>query len=274
MLNNEIVKYIELKFADANLDNNQKAALLEEYLNSNKPMSVIKEELDAKYNELTTTNNTISKPNESLPTIFDTSKIIMNNGKALIDLKDISDLRTSLKNNKYYDPNMDSLTYTKDGNDYGLEVTSDYKTNIKFSPILKSRNKTYLYEWNRSANTFTVKSTEEKNINDQTVFTVERERHLSDMNNVEANEMLKNALIRYSYIARNKYGKRINDDKIGEAFTRLRNKSNYEVNEILEKSLNKKNANIKQLGYAKALSLGLICIIFGCLICIIALLAG
>ncbi|MBQ6477067.1 MAG: hypothetical protein IJI43_01340 [Bacilli bacterium] len=273
MNNTEIIKYIEEKFSDTDIDVNEKAAILEEYLNSPKSPQEIKNSIDAKYNELTNSNN-LSSNTDILTNIGLNTKIINqkdNEVEAAIDLKDMDDLRTNLKSTKYYDSNTDSMTFSKDGNDYGLQITTDYKTNINFTPILKSKDKIYLYEWNKNTNTFTIKSTENNLVDENTNFITINERHITDMNNISKSEMLKNSLIRYSYINSSR-GKKINDYKLGEALTRLKDKSSYEVNELLSKSLYKKKVNTKQLGYTKTISLGLILTIFGIIICLIAIL--
>lgn len=273
MNNTEIIKYIEEKFSDTDIDVNEKAAILEEYLNSPKSPQEIKNSIDAKYNELTNSNN-LSSNTDILTNIGLNTKIINqkdNEVEAAIDLKDMDDLRTNLKSTKYYDSNTDSMTFSKDGNDYGLQITTDYKTNINFTPILKSKDKIYLYEWNKNTNTFTIKSTENNLIDENTNFITISERHTTDMNNIPKREMLKNSLIRYSYINSSR-GKKINDYKLGEALTRLKDKSSYEVNELLSKSLYKKKVNTKQLGYTKTISLGLLLTIFGIIICLVAVL--
>ena len=51
----------------------------------------------------------------------------------LIDLKDMTKLRTKLKEEGYYKKSLDSLTYLEDGNDYGLGVVEKTAT-INYLP--------------------------------------------------------------------------------------------------------------------------------------------
>ena len=125
IINNEIVKYINDKFSSVDLNTNQKAEILAQYLDSPKPLEEIKKSIDERYNELV--DSTKNVDNDSVDKISaytgidlyvkDTNTDTIN---VVVDMKDIDDLRNNLKTTSYYDINKDSLNFAKDGNDYGL----------------------------------------------------------------------------------------------------------------------------------------------------------
>ncbi len=107
---------------------------------------------------------------------------------------------------------------------------------------------------------------------------------------VSHDDIVRNSIVRFSYIAKKKYGKPLTDEKISEAVNRLKDKSYDEIDDLLVKGIeNIKTANevgemteekvesgppnIKtNFGYTTAISLGYIFIIFGITLCIAALL--
>ena len=142
------VKYINEKFSSLDLSPMEKSEILNEYLSSNDSFSEIKERIDKKYNELVNKNKSdtsIEKLKEIMAYID--LNVYLNDNNILIDLKDIDELRKYLKTTSYYNITNDSLTYTKDGNDYGFHINID-NTIINISPVLFSKNSTYIFEWN------------------------------------------------------------------------------------------------------------------------------
>ena len=107
---------------------------------------------------------------------------------------------------------------------------------------------------------------------------------------VSHDTIVRNSIVRFSYIAKKKYGRELTDDKISEAVDRLKDKSYDEIDDLLVKGIeNIKTANeadqmtedkietgpprIKtNFGYATAISISYIFIIFGIIVCIAALL--
>ena len=107
---------------------------------------------------------------------------------------------------------------------------------------------------------------------------------------VSHDTVVRNSIVRFSYIAKKKYGKELTDDKISEAVDRLKDKSYDEIDDLLVKGIeNIKTANeadqmteekiesgppkIKtNFGYATAISISYIFIIFGIIVCIAAIL--
>lgn len=107
---------------------------------------------------------------------------------------------------------------------------------------------------------------------------------------VTHDEVVRNSIVRFSYIAKKKYGRTLTDEKISEAVDRLKDKSYDEIDDLLVKGIeNIKTANeadqmteekiesgppkIKtNFGYATAISISYIFIIFGIIVCIAALL--
>ena len=289
IINNEIVKYINDKFSSVDLNTNQKAEILAQYLDSPKPLEEIKKSIDERYNELV--DSTKNVDNDSVDKISaytgidlyvkDTNTDTIN---VVVDMKDIDDLRNNLKTTSYYDINKDSLNFAKDGNDYGLILKVNDNTNINVSPILFSKDETYLYEWNNNDNTFIIKSTNVNNKKDylrvdsngshttdnNVVFNLISQKHVSEMNNIDHDDMVKNSIVRYSYIAKEKNNIDISDEKINKAIERFQDKSYDEVDSLLKSSLTKNN-RVKQLGFSDAMSLGVFCIGFGVFICLLAL---
>ena len=289
IINNEIVKYINDKFSSVDLNTNQKAEILAQYLDSPKPLEEIKKSIDERYNELV--DSTKNVDNDSVDKISaytgidlyvkDTNTDTIN---VVVDMKDIDDLRNNLKTTSYYDINKDSLNFAKDGNDYGLILKVNDNTNINVSPILFSKDETYLYEWNNNDNTFIIKSTNVNNKKDylrvdsngshttdnNVVFNLISQKHVSEMNNIDHDDMVKNSIVRYSYIAKEKNNIDISDEKINKAIERFQDKNYDEVDSLLKSSLTKNN-RVKQLGFSDAMSLGVFCIGFGIFICLLAL---
>ena len=290
IINNEIVKYINEKFSSVELNTNQKAEILAQYLDSTKPLEEIKKSIDERYDELVNitnnTNNTDSVNKISSYTgidlyVKDTNTDTIN---VVVDMKDIDELRSQLKTTSYYDLNKDSLSFSKDGNDYGLILKVDDNTNINISPILFSKDKTTLYTWNSNDNTFTIMSSNidkkdsylnnfdgKKNTNNDITFNVDKVRHISEMNSVDHDEMIKNSIVKYSYVAKEKNDVDISDEKINKAIERLQDKNYNEVDSLLKSSLSKTHNKLKQLGFTDAMSLGIFCIGFGVFICLMAL---
>lgn len=107
---------------------------------------------------------------------------------------------------------------------------------------------------------------------------------------VSHDTIIKNSIVRFSYIAKKKYGGELTDDKIRKAVDRLRDKSYDEIDALLVKGIeNIRGAEetgqmaeekvepgpprIKTtFGYATAISISYIFIIFGIIVCIAALL--
>ena len=107
---------------------------------------------------------------------------------------------------------------------------------------------------------------------------------------VAHDEIVKNSIIRFSYIAKKKYGRTLTDEKISEAVERFRDKSPEEIDDLLVKGIEniKTDNKVGQMtedkveseppkirtnfGYATAISISYIFIIFGIIVCIAALL--
>ena len=77
---------------------------------------------------------------------------ISNNTK-LIDLKDMSSLRTRLKELGQYNISLDSLTYLEDGNDYSLGVKLNNQV-INYLPYLESEDKIIQYYYDSENNKY------------------------------------------------------------------------------------------------------------------------
>ena len=102
--------------------------------------------------------------------------------------------------------------------------------------------------------------------------------------------VVRNSIVRFSYIAKKKYGKELTDDKISEAVDRLKDKSYDEIDGLLvkgieniktvreveqmgEEKVESAPPNIKtNFGYVTAVSTGYIFVIFGIIVCIAAIL--
>ncbi len=109
---------------------------------------------------------------------------------------------------------------------------------------------------------------------------------------VTHDEVVRNSIVRFSYIAKKKYGRTLTDEKISEAVERFRDKSPEEIDDLLVKGIeNIKTANdVNQMGeekkevestpphiktnfgYVTAVSMGYIFVIFGIIVCIAAIL--
>lgn len=289
IINNEIVKYINDKFSSVDLNTNQKAEILAQYLDSTKPLEEIKKSIDERYDELVATTKSIDSDTVDKISSYtgidlfikDTNTDTIN---VVVDMKDIDDLRNNLKTTSYYDFNKDSLNFAKDGNDYGLILKVNDNININVSPILFSKDETYLYEWNNNDNTFIIKSTNVNNKKDylrvdsngshttdnNVIFNLISQKHVSEMNNIDHDDMVKNSIVRYSYVAKEKSNIDISDEKINKAIERFQDKNYDEVDSLLKSSLTKNN-RVKQLGFSDAMSLGVFCIGFGVFICLLAL---
>lgn len=96
------------------------------------------------------------------------------------------------------------------------------------------------------------------------------------------NDVIKNHLIRYAYIAKKKYNKDISDSKLDRAIKKFKGMTPNEIREQLKKALqgikNKKKIPIieestarRSLGFTTSLSLAYIMIIFGFIVCILAI---
>ena len=107
---------------------------------------------------------------------------------------------------------------------------------------------------------------------------------------VSHDTIIKNSIVRFSYIAKKKYGGELTDDKIRKAVDRLRDKSYDEIDALLVKGIEnireaEKTGQMAEekvepgppkikttFGYATAISISYIFIIFGIIVCIAALL--
>ena len=107
---------------------------------------------------------------------------------------------------------------------------------------------------------------------------------------VTHDEVVRNSIVRFSYIAKKKYGRTLTDEKISEAVERFRDKSPEEIDDLLvkgieniktvreveqmgEEKVESTPPNIKtNFGYVTAVSTGYIFVIFGIIVCIAAIL--
>ena len=107
---------------------------------------------------------------------------------------------------------------------------------------------------------------------------------------VTHDDVVRNSIVRFSYIAKKKYGKEVTDEKVNEAVERLKDKSPEEIDDLLVKGIEniRNNDEVKQMseekvesappniktnfGYVATISLGYIFVIFGISVCIAALL--
>ena len=99
--------------------------------------------------------------------------------------------------------------------------------------------------------------------------------------NIDENDMIRNSIVRYAYIAKKKYGRDIPDEKLESAIRKFKGTSYEEIQQHLNQTLeginNKRRIPIieesksKSLGYTTAMSLSLIFIIFGFIVCILAI---
>ena len=125
---------------------------------------------------------------------------------------------------------------------------------------------------------------------DNMEFQKETAEHINET--VTHDEVVKNSIVRFSYIAKKKYGKALTDDKINEAVERFRDKKPDEIDDLLVKGIeNIKTENeVKQMkeekkevessppkiktnyGYVATVSMGYIFVIFGISVCIAAIL--
>ncbi len=99
---------------------------------------------------------------------------------------------------------------------------------------------------------------------------------------IDNNDVIRNSMVRYAYIAKKKYGKDIPDAKLDSAVERFRGMSYDEItshlNQTLEGIKNKKkipviqqSSKTKSLGYTTAMSLAYFFIIFGFIVCVLAI---
>jgi hypothetical protein len=98
---------------------------------------------------------------------------------------------------------------------------------------------------------------------------------------ISENDMIRNSLVRYAYIAKKKYNKDVPDNKLEAAIRKFKGTSYKEIQQHLNKTLdgikNKKKipiikeSNNRSLGYTTAMSLSLIFIVFGFIVCILAI---
>lgn len=98
---------------------------------------------------------------------------------------------------------------------------------------------------------------------------------------ISENDMIRNSIVRYAYIAKKKYNKDIPDNKLEKAIRKFKGTSFAEIQKHLTQTLegikNKKKipiikeSNNRSLGYTTAMSLSLIFIIFGFIVCILAI---
>ena len=125
---------------------------------------------------------------------------------------------------------------------------------------------------------------------DDMEFQKETAEHINET--VTHDVVVKNSIVRFSYIARKKYGRVLTDEKINEAVERLRDKSPDEIDDLLVKGIEniKAENEVKQMkeekkevessppkiktnyGYVAAVSMGYIFVIFGIIVCIAAIL--
>lgn len=99
---------------------------------------------------------------------------------------------------------------------------------------------------------------------------------------IDNNDIIRNSMVRYAYIAKKKYGKDIPDAKLDSAVERFRGMSYDEITNHLDQTLegikNKKkipviqqSGKMKSLGYTTAMSLAYFFIIFGFIVCVLAI---
>ena len=197
----------------------------------------------------------------------------------LIDLKDMTKLRTKLKEEGYYKKSLDSLTYLEDGNDYGLGVV-EKTTTINYLPYLESNNKIIQYYWDSNNKKCAKK---EFNIDKETFIERYAKKYKPEYysykeinSNVTKEDLLKNFIIRYSYIAEKLYSKKTSDNKIKKVFKKLEDSSYTEIVTNFNKSIESivgeiiKPKKAYNAGFTLIKSTSYLFIIFGILVCIIS----
>lgn len=197
----------------------------------------------------------------------------------LIDLKDMTKLRTKLKEEGYYKKSLDSLTYLEDGNDYGLGVV-EKTTTINYLPYLESNNKIIQYYWDSNNKKCAKK---EFNIDKETFIERYAKKYKPEYysykeinSNVTKEDLLKNFIIRYSYIAEKLYSKKTSDNKIKKVFKKLEDSSYTEIVTNFNKSIESIGGEIIKpkkaynAGFTLIKSTSYLFIIFGILVCIIS----
>ena len=204
---------------------------------------------------------------------------IISTNKILVDLKDMTKLRIKLKEMGYYKKSLDSLTYLEDGNDYGLGI-KDEKEIVNFIPYLESKDSIIQYYWD-STNKKCAKKTFEVDL-DTYIDTISKKFKPQYIDYKEVNlnttkeELLKNFLIRYSYIAEKLYSKKTNDNKIKKVFKKLEDSSYTEIVTNFNKSIESIGGEIIKpkkaynAGFTLIKSTSYLFIIFGILVCIIS----
>ena len=197
----------------------------------------------------------------------------------LIDLKDMTKLRTKLKEEGYYKKSLDSLTYLEDGNDYGLGVV-EKTTTINYLPYLESNNKIIQYYWDSNNKKCAKK---EFNIDKETFIERYAKKYKPEYysykeinSNVTKEDLLKNFIIRYSYIAKKLYDKKTSDSKIKVLLKRLENASYKEMLTNFNKTIEGIGGSMlypnkySNAGYTLIKSTSYFLILFGILVCIIS----
>ncbi len=154
----------------------QRSIIMNHYLTSNKPLNIIQQELSNYTNELKTKlsstkvnkysfdqikstlnnlNNLNKFSNYDLYIDSDITPYLMLNQSTsksydsldmLIDLKDIEKFRDKMKNTPYYDNNLDTKNFVKDGNDYGFKLNVD-NVLINISPYIKDKDSITKYTY-------------------------------------------------------------------------------------------------------------------------------
>lgn len=203
---------------------------------------------------------------------------ISNNTK-LIDLKDMSSLRTRLKELGQYNSSLDSLTYLEDGNDYGLGVIINNQV-INYLPYLESEDKIIQYYYDSENRKCAIKTF---NIDKDTYIENYAEKYkpeyidYNDLNSkTSKKDLLKNFIIRYSYIADKVYDKKTSDNKIKVLLKKLENASYKEMLTNFNKTIEGIGGHMlyptkhSNAGYTLIKSTSYFLIIFGILVCIIS----
>ena len=203
---------------------------------------------------------------------------ISNNTK-LIDLKDMSSLRTRLKELGQYNSSLDSLTYLEDGNDYGLGVKINNQV-INYLPYLESEDKIIQYYYDSENRKCAIKAF---NIDKDTYIENYAEKYKPEYfdyqevnSKTSKKDLLKNFIIRYSYIADKVYDKKTSDNKIKVLLKKLENASYKEMLNNFNKTIEGIGGHMlyptkhSNAGYTLIKSTSYFLIIFGILVCIIS----
>ena len=203
---------------------------------------------------------------------------ISNNTK-LIDLKDMSSLRTRLKELGQYNISLDSLTYLEDGNDYGLGVKINNQV-INYLPYLESEDKIIQYDYDSENRKCAIKAF---NIDKDTYIENYAEKYKPEYfdyqevnSKTSKKDLLKNFIIRYSYIANKVYDKKTSDNKIKVLLKKLENASYKEMLTNFNKTIEGIGGHMlyptkhSNAGYTLIKSTSYFLIIFGILVCIIS----